>query len=102
MSHPDNNDGNKSVWVTEWTVKTHGSGVPASKIATKQQQADLLKIGYEEFPKYSWGDKLLWYTYKDERPESENAYYLAYGGLKNYDFSPKPSWDEMLRQARYR
>lgn len=79
-----NGNGSKRIWATEYGAPTSGSDR-----VTDAEQANMISEAYRIFRLQPWAGPLFVYTYKDRRPDENDADHL---GLFRSDGSRKPSW----------
>jgi polysaccharide biosynthesis protein PslG len=90
----DNGDAGKQIWVTEFGAPTQG---PNS--VSEDEQASLLKDGFDLWKTYSWGGVFCWFDYQD-KGGTDTSTHKGFFGLVDNSGSHKPSYDAYVEVAR--
>jgi len=80
-----NGDGDKQIWVTEFGAPTNG---PNS--VSEQEQASIMKDGFDLWKTYSWGGVISWFDYQDKGTDTST--HKDFFGIVDTTGAHKPSY----------
>jgi hypothetical protein len=90
----DHGDGNKKIWITEFSAPTNGPNVP-NEYVSEDTQADILAQGVTIFRSYNWSGPFMWYELTDSGTSTTSSEYFY--GLKRANGITKPAYNVWLR-----
>jgi hypothetical protein len=78
-------DGDKPIWVTEFGAPTNGPGG-----VSQEQQAEIMRNGFDLWKTYSWGGVISWFDYQDKG--NDTSTHKDWFGIVDASGAHKPSW----------
>lgn len=90
----EHGDGDKKIWITEFSAPTNGPNLPGEYV-DEDTQADILAQAATIYRGFDWSGPFMWYELKDSGTSTVSSEYFY--GLKRADGTTKPAYNVWLR-----